>query len=90
MRVEVRNFGPIIPLESLKAVFDPLVQLEVVEGQPGRPATSLGLGLFIAQEITKAHGGSISVRSDQVSGTVFKVELPRLSKAKITETSPPL
>jgi signal transduction histidine kinase len=77
MLVEVRNFGPVIPPESLKSVFDPLVQLEVAEDQPGRPSTSLGLGLFIAQEITKAHGGSILATSDETSGTTFSVQLPR-------------
>jgi signal transduction histidine kinase len=79
--VEVQNFGPVIPPDSLKTVFDPLVQLPVADAQPGRPPTSLGLGLFIAREITKAHGGSISVKSDELSGTIFSVQLPRTSQA---------
>jgi signal transduction histidine kinase len=79
--VEVQNFGPVIPPDSLKTVFDPLVQLTVADAQPGRPTTSLGLGLFIAREITKAHGGSISVKSDELSGTIFSVQLPRTSQA---------
>lgn len=75
--IEVKNFGPVIPPESLKTVFDPLVQLEVLNTQPGRPTTSLGLGLFIAREITNAHGGTISAKSDELSGTTFSVRLPR-------------
>jgi signal transduction histidine kinase len=75
--VEVRNFGPVIPPEALKSVFDPLVQLPVVNAQPGRPTTSLGLGLFIARQITEAHGGGISAKSDATSGTTFSVRLPR-------------
>jgi signal transduction histidine kinase len=82
--VEVQNFGPVIPPDSLKTVFDPLVQLPVADAQPGRPTTSLGLGLFIAREITKAHGGSISVKSDELSGTIFSVQLPRTSQATKT------
>ncbi len=62
--VEVPNFGPIISPEALKGVFDPLVQLPIDDTQPGRPSTSLGLGLFIAREITEAHGGTISATSD--------------------------
>lgn len=81
MLVKVQNFGPVIPPESIRTVFDPLVQLRVVEGQPGRPTTSLGLGLFIAQEITKAHGGSISATSDEISGTTFSVQLPMTARA---------
>jgi signal transduction histidine kinase len=75
--VKVRNFGPSIPPESLKTIFEPLVQLSVAEQQAGRPAKSLGLGLFIAREITEAHGGTISAESDEVSGTMFSVQLPR-------------
>lgn len=75
--VEVQNLGPVISPEALKSVFDPLVQLPVVETQPGRPSTSLGLGLFIAREIAEAHGGSISAKSDPVAGTTFGVRLPR-------------
>lgn len=81
--IEVQNFGPVIPADSLRAVFDPLVQLPVVEQQSGRPTTSMGLGLFIASEITRAHGGSISVKSDERSGTVFRVQLPRSPEASL-------
>lgn len=78
LTVRVCNFGPVIPPAALKTVFDPLVQLPVVHEQSGRPATSLGLGLFIAREITLAHGGIISAESDEDSGTTFSVRLPRV------------
>jgi signal transduction histidine kinase len=87
--IEVQNFGPVIPADSLRAVFDPLVQLPVVEQQPGRPATSMGLGLFIASEITRALGGSISVSSDESSGTIFRVQLPHYPFAAIDATETP-
>jgi len=37
---------------------------------------SLGLGLYIAREIAKAHGGEIEARSDNTE-TVFAVSLCR-------------
>ena len=77
--VQVRNLGPVIPAQSLRAIFDPLVQLSVTPGkQQGAPSSSLGLGLFIAREITSAHGGTITAASNQETGTVFTVELPRV------------
>ena len=81
--VQVCNHGPVIPAASLQAIFDPLVQLSVESGpQEGAPSSSLGLGLFIAREITTAHGGTITVASNAQSGTVFTVKLPRMPMAE--------
>ena len=81
--VEVCNHGSVIPAHSLQAIFDPLVQLSVEEeASAGAPASSLGLGLFIAREITSAHGGTITAASSEESGTVFTVKLPRTQPAR--------
>lgn len=76
----VRNFGPVIPEQSLKTIFHPLIQLDPDIEEDARPKTSLGLGLFIAQETTAAHNGTIAVTSSAVDGTVFSVCLPRNSQ----------
>ena len=75
--VEVRNFGRVIPSESLRAIFDPLVQLAVQAPKEGQFSTSTGLGLFIAREITVGHGGTITAESSAQFGTLFSVRLPR-------------
>ena len=75
--VQVQNFGVPISKADLAAVFKPLVQLTVEDELDTRPKTSLGLGLFVAREIASAHGGTITVASDEVQGTVFTVSLPR-------------
>lgn len=82
--VQVTNYGAQIPAGSLKAVFDPMVQLSVNANQ-NRARTSLGLGLFIAREITLAHGGTITAESGTEAGTVFTVRLPRLSPIHVGE-----
>lgn len=77
--VQVQNWGPVIPADALSAIFDPLVQLSR-DGQEGdRPSTSLGLGLFIARQVTQAHGGTITAQSSAGAGTVFSVRLPTRS-----------
>ena len=43
--------------------------------------SGLGLGLYIAKEICKAHGGSVGATSDDEE-TVFTVQLPRIDNAK--------
>jgi signal transduction histidine kinase len=76
--LQVRNFGSVIPESAMPAIFEPLVQLAPDETDRGRAATSIGLGLYIAREMTLAHGGSIDVSSSGSEGTVFSLRLPRL------------
>lgn len=74
----VKNHGTPIPADSMQVIFNPLVQVVSKESEPHeRPATSLGLGLFIAREIVKGHHGTITVASSAEEGTSFVVRLPR-------------
>lgn len=75
--IKVSNFGAVIPEASLKTIFQPLVQLDPDGEEDTRPKTSLGLGLFIAQETVAAHNGNITVTSSAADGTVFSVVFPR-------------
>ncbi|MBC7859807.1 MAG: HAMP domain-containing histidine kinase [Burkholderiaceae bacterium] len=75
--IRVTNFGAVIPEAFLKTIFQPLVQLAPDSEEDTRPKTSLGLGLFIAQETVAAHNGKITVTSSDADGTVFAVDFPR-------------
>jgi signal transduction histidine kinase len=70
--IEVHNFGPAIPQAAQARIFDAFNR-EATAGH----RSSVGLGLFIANEIVRAHGGSIAVRSPDRDGTTFSVVLPR-------------
>jgi CheY-like chemotaxis protein len=39
--------------------------------------TRLGLGMYVARQIVRAHGGNMRVESNDADGTRFTVELPR-------------
>ena len=69
--VEVHNRGT-IPSEFLPRIFEPF--------RSGRPYVSrgqgLGLGLFIAKAVARAHGGGLEVYSEN-DETVFRMVLPR-------------
>jgi PAS domain S-box-containing protein len=70
--VAVTNAGPTIPPDALGKLFEPFWQAPKAGVAKAR---GLGLGLFIAQQITEAHGGEISVRSES-DQTTFTVRLP--------------
>ncbi|MEJ8852233.1 sensor histidine kinase [Variovorax rhizosphaerae] len=78
--VVVKNRGEPIPEDSMQVIFNPLVQIPFTDSAPHeRPATSLGLGLFIAREIVQGHNGKISVASSADEGTAIIVRLPCIS-----------
>jgi sigma-B regulation protein RsbU (phosphoserine phosphatase) len=58
----VRNHGTAIPPEIIGSLFKPFAREETRSSQNG-----LGLGLYIASEIAKAHGGALSVTSSEES-----------------------
>jgi phosphoserine phosphatase RsbU/P len=74
--IEVTNRGNAIAPAVLPFIFDPFRH-----GRADHPSQKqgLGLGLFIAQQIIRSHGGSIAVTSSNHEGTTFRVRLPRNS-----------
>jgi signal transduction histidine kinase len=73
--LRVHNEGPPIPTTDLEGLFSPLKRLGGVA--TARSAHNLGLGLYIAERIVTAHGGTIDVSSSGEAGTSFTVRLPR-------------
>jgi len=72
----IHNAGSTIPREDQRRIFDAFVHGATTEATC-HPGNGLGLGLYIAREIARAHGGSIVVSSSSQSGTTFNVHLPR-------------
>jgi sigma-B regulation protein RsbU (phosphoserine phosphatase) len=72
--LEVHNEGSPIPRELLAHMFEPLRR---GEQQVKLGSRSVGLGLYIVQEIAAAHGGAVTVRSSADEGTTFSVCIPR-------------
>lgn len=67
--VEVEDNGSGIPAEQLKLVFDPFFTTKPV-------GKGTGLGLSLSYGIVHKHGGRIEVRSEQGTGSRFRVVLP--------------
>ncbi|MNC21191.1 Sensor protein ZraS [compost metagenome] len=73
--LEVHNDGH-IPSERMDAIFSPFSREKSEQPRPG-----LGLGIYIASEIARAHGGTLEVESSAATGTLFTFKMPRLQLA---------
>ena len=78
IRIQVVNYGSVIPAENLPFLFEKFYKVDTSR-QPSSEGT--GLGLAIAKSIVESHGGSIFVKSS-FDGTVFEVILPTAEKAQ--------
>jgi diguanylate cyclase (GGDEF)-like protein len=75
VQVTVRDTGPGIPPEELPLVFERYRRGRVGKEQ----GLGMGLGLALAREVVRLHGGVISVQSTLGQGTRFRVWLPKVA-----------
>lgn len=70
LQLSVTNTGERIPAPLIDRLFEPFVRAALQPNQQG-----LGLGLYIANEIARAHGGSLTVHST-AEATQFTFRMP--------------
>jgi len=72
--IEIRDRGPGIPEPMLEKVFDPFVRLE---GSRAQHTGGSGLGLGIARNIARAHGGDLTLHNREGGGLCARLRLPK-------------
>jgi signal transduction histidine kinase len=72
----VANAGEPIPPDRIDQLFQPFSR---ASQEPGREGLGLGLGLYIASEIARAHEGTLDVHSSS-DETCFTFRMPRLER----------
>jgi two-component system sensor histidine kinase CpxA len=70
--VSVRDHGPGVPEESLKAIFQPFYRIN----SDGQGSNGNGLGLAIAAEAIRLHHGTISAANIRPTGLEMTIRLP--------------
>lgn len=81
VHLEISDSGSGIAAENLGRIFDPFFTT--------KPAgVGTGLGLSLAQEILREHGGQISVEGASGGGAKFTIELPISAQQKIENLFP--
>ena len=78
MVVRVSDNGPGIPPDELERVFEPFYRLE---GSRNRSSGGTGLGLGIARNIARAHGGELTLHNRATGGLEAVLTLPRRTPA---------
>jgi len=71
--VTIEDNGPGIPRSEYENVFRPFYR---VDKSRGLNKSGVGLGLSVAQDIAKSHGGNISLSESKHKGLLVKISLP--------------
>lgn len=71
--LDIQDNGPGIPRDKLPFIFDRFYRIDT---ERTKDLESTGLGLAIAKELVKAHGGEIFVTTQEPGGTCFTITLP--------------
>ncbi|MFK7766320.1 MAG: sensor histidine kinase [Mariniblastus sp.] len=72
--LSVRDYGPGIPQDKLRKIFQPYYTTKSGPDETGKGGT--GVGLATCKNIIEAHGGKIRVESSVGKGTCFTLMLP--------------
>lgn len=69
----VTNTRPAVPVEDLQKVFQRFYRANKARD---RAVDGIGLGLSLAREIVRAHGGELALVSSKQDCTTFTLSLP--------------
>jgi PAS domain S-box-containing protein len=82
IQVQVADTGPGIPSEDLPHLFQKFYR---VDNTMTRTIGGTGLGLFICRKIIELYNGRIWIESQLGKGSIFFINLPRLSSSQALE-----
>ena len=72
-QLEVRDLGPGIAASEQALIFDRFYRAHAARQRPIRGS---GIGLALVKHIARAHGGELSVQSEEGEGATFRLWIP--------------
>ena len=79
VHLDVRDFGPGLPEAELEKIFEPFYR---VQESRDRGSGGHGLGLSIAANAVRRHGGRIGASNADDGGLIVRISLPHISENK--------
>lgn len=73
LELVVRDFGPGVPDDERKSIFDRFYRAKDVRLKPVRGS---GIGLSLVKNIAEAHHGGVEIDSEEDTGCVFRIWIP--------------
>ncbi len=86
--IAVKDGGPGVPEEELKAIFRPFYRVETARDRE-QSVRGTGLGLAIAERAVSAHGGHIQASNNPEGGLCVQVELPKRKESRFKRDTNP-
>ena len=71
--MRIADEGSGIPDAEKKKIFNKFYR---IGNEESRKSKGTGLGLYLTNKIVQQHKGSIAVRDNKPSGTIFEISLP--------------
>tara|TARA_B100000073_G_scaffold282295_1_gene243122 strand:- start:48 stop:1361 length:1314 start_codon:yes stop_codon:yes gene_type:complete len=71
--ISIEDDGPGIPVSEFENVFKPFYK---IDKSRNKAKSSVGLGLSIASDIIRSHGGEIELNKSEIGGLKVKISLP--------------
>ena len=75
--IDVRNKGDVIAEADIRNIFQPFFRAGSAKNKQG-----FGLGLTLTRRILSLHKGTVSVKSDPETGTLFTITIPNILQAQ--------
>jgi signal transduction histidine kinase len=73
VRFRVRDYGPGIPPDQRAHVGEPFYRSDASRA---RETGGTGLGLYLARQVARAHGGDLTLEASEGAGALFVVTMP--------------